>query len=502
MNQRLQKQQILLNYSEILKSWYIYIDQISFCFAMLDLQIPYEILPIEYNFPTHLELSSYKDKVIPKVLHYHRKLNAHGYIETVGISEIDVAVENANRLISEFRKNRINNKIFWDFRYKYYPDLGSGVGSRGDYLEYRKKILYPFFYFFGNKKILDVGCGDLELTHLAECTSYLGIDVSPYAINLAKTKRPDWKYLIGDISYLKETCLKEEKFDLVYCGAVIIHQSTQDKYYKLIKDLVDRTKDTLIIEGYETPPKYVSDITFYYEPLTTTLRKFPHIASIECLGMYRDLHIIMVRKKNLGANSYPFKDLINNIYQNPDREILRDLVQFSLEILKYFPRPKSRIYEYPFIIKEAGDVFKKKILEIEAGINPLPLYFSNKGAIVVTVGNADFILDPLNPNFWNEWGYIDYSHFDKRIKSLNIDAIYIDKLKNYSFESFDIVYSVSTLEHIPAFKRKYLIKKVCKMIKKRGYLLLTVNLIPNTNFLWNYCMGKLIESKFTLWNNR
>ncbi len=59
----------------------IHVDQISFLLAVHELAIPVHNLALTYNYPAQLGHSMFKSGS-PRVLHYHRNLNANGTIDT------------------------------------------------------------------------------------------------------------------------------------------------------------------------------------------------------------------------------------------------------------------------------------------------------------------------------------------------------------------------------------------------------------------------------------
>jgi hypothetical protein len=289
----------LLEQKNLLGEYLKHADQMGFCFAMLELDIPYEALDLKYNFPMHLPPETFVGITsAPYVLHFHWLVDPHGLIENIGNPLIDSAINIVNDFIIHYRRQGYSNKIFWDFRYRYHKDLGSGVGSRGENISIRRDVIYPLLEKFGKKSILDVGCGDLELLKDATLENYLGIDLSEHALNLCMQKRPDWDF--------KKTTAHdlEGQFDVVICSHVLIHQPTVDFYNALITSLVDRCCNTLLVEAYDEPPHFTSDITYYYEPITQSLQRDSRITSIKNIGECRDTAIIIAtvnQKKGLKA---------------------------------------------------------------------------------------------------------------------------------------------------------------------------------------------------------
>jgi hypothetical protein len=77
--------------------WIDHVDQVSWAFAVLHLQLPFEELPVEYNFPSVIAKKipdgTYKR---PIVLHHHNDLDLDGRIRLTGITEVDRTIAYAN----------------------------------------------------------------------------------------------------------------------------------------------------------------------------------------------------------------------------------------------------------------------------------------------------------------------------------------------------------------------------------------------------------------------
>lgn len=103
------------------------------------------------------------------------------------------------------------------------------------------------------KKILDVGCG--EGTKLDSLTNKkqntVGIDISRYAINLAKKKYPHIKFVYTSNEKLP---FKNQEFDLVYSTFVLEH--TQDHYLflqEMIRVLKPKGKLIILCPNFGSP---------------------------------------------------------------------------------------------------------------------------------------------------------------------------------------------------------------------------------------------------------
>ena len=103
--------QALTDRRELLQQWVNHIDQVSWAFAMMKLDLPFSELPIEYNFPTPLA-SKLPENCCgkPVVLHYHRAIDHKGRIKRTGVRSVDEVIERVNRVIPE--PNTLWAKLF------------------------------------------------------------------------------------------------------------------------------------------------------------------------------------------------------------------------------------------------------------------------------------------------------------------------------------------------------------------------------------------------------
>lgn len=92
--------QTLVANRQIMQRWGNHIDQVSWAFAMLQLQLPFAELPLEYNFPIglagKLPEGSYGR---PVVLHHHNAIRRNGRIRKSGVALVDQSIDEANRRI-------------------------------------------------------------------------------------------------------------------------------------------------------------------------------------------------------------------------------------------------------------------------------------------------------------------------------------------------------------------------------------------------------------------
>ncbi len=266
-----------------------HVDQMSFSLATHDLSIPIKNITRKYNFPVHLSIEK---TGYPAVLHYHRSVSKVGLIEFNGACDADFqrAIQEANQLIG----GCFNNKVFWSFRYKAFPELGSGVGSREQNLEYKRALLHQLG-IEESPSILDVGCGDLEVIKTLNLHRYTGIDVSTNAIEIAQKKRPDLKFML----YTGKNDALIPAADTVLCFEVLIHQKTSEEYSKIINFLAQKTQRRLIVSGYTEKQVHhdQNHMISYHESLFDSLRKTGKFSTISKVGSHPGIDVVLAEVK-------------------------------------------------------------------------------------------------------------------------------------------------------------------------------------------------------------
>jgi SAM-dependent methyltransferase len=258
-----------------------HIDQVSFALAMRDLQENVQHLDLAWNYPTNVPPHLLPD-IFPQIIHYHAELTSRLKLKTIGLSRPDAEIARFNEHIENFVQQNLLNSVWWNFRYFVDPELGSGIGSRGANLEYKRKLLFDILGAFDDPKVVDVGCGDLEVVRSLPIKHYHGFDVAAGALEIARSKRPDWRFdRIGMDDPIEEG-------DVVLCLDVLIHQPTREQFLGMITKLSAAARRRLVVAGYDEPPSPAasSEITRYYLPISEALRLTGAFSSITVVGRY------------------------------------------------------------------------------------------------------------------------------------------------------------------------------------------------------------------------
>jgi hypothetical protein len=174
-------------------------------------------------------------------------------------------------------------------------------------------------------------------------------------------------------------------------------------------------------------------------------------------------------------------------------EMLQQLVDLSRSTFGWYSRTITRSFEGPWIVERIGDLPRQRILDIGAGISPVPLLLARDGARVVTIDNHRKLCDPdtENPRKWNDWGFLDYAQFDSRITSRHADVLTAD----FERRAFTTVYSMSVVEHMTAEVRCAMWPRVHHWLDDAGLLLLTLDLVPGTERLWDLAEGQRVDAQ-------
>ena len=279
-----------LDRTDLFGNFAAHADQVSFALAMREFDERVMLLDLSWNYPTHIGTTVRLPDLSPNILHYHREMTPQMTLKPTGVELVDRAIEALNTRIAGFVRKRLINSIFWDFRYAAAPELGSGLGSRGEHLEYKRELLVGLLRSAPNSSVVDVGCGDLEVTRHLTVGDYTGLDVSETALRLARQKRPDWKFQLITAGDPIPTA------DVVICLDVLIHQPDEQALLSLVERLARASRRTLLVSGYEELPTFTSELTRYFEPLSQVLRRTGAFADIKPLGRYRDTTVFAASK--------------------------------------------------------------------------------------------------------------------------------------------------------------------------------------------------------------
>lgn len=92
----------LLAKPALMAQWHRNLDQISFCMALNELNLPLSILNNSWNFPTHIDLPHVAER--PWILHHHCDINNQGYLNVMRNDKIQLVAGQVNSAIKNIRE--------------------------------------------------------------------------------------------------------------------------------------------------------------------------------------------------------------------------------------------------------------------------------------------------------------------------------------------------------------------------------------------------------------
>jgi len=164
-------------------------------------------------------------------------------------------------------------------------------------------------------------------------------------------------------------------------------------------------------------------------------------------------------------------------------QIVEQLKDISKKYFNWQTTHFSRWWEYEWIVRHISLKDGMRMLDAGTGKSPIPLYFAERGALVITVDNG-------KPDEGDEWGYIDYQKFHPNVQSFNSD---FSQLPQIAKGELDIITCISVLEHLPAKDRQRAWKEFARMLQLGGNLVLTLDLQLDGFHLWNHSRGQEVE---------
>jgi SAM-dependent methyltransferase len=172
-------------------------------------------------------------------------------------------------------------------------------------------------------------------------------------------------------------------------------------------------------------------------------------------------------------------------------DLLRGLMQISRETFGFYTR------YFPFTIKHGWAAAElealspgSRALEIGAGLSPLPVFLARREVLVDCVDNSDLIRQLPPKDDWNEWGFFDYGSLHPNLAAYNCSILDFEPRWTY-----DAVYAIGVLAHMLAAERERTIRQCKAWLAPGGRLLVTLALVPSTEFLWNLSSGQEFESR-------
>jgi len=132
---------------------------------------------------------------------------------------------------------------YWENRYA--AGGTSGAGSAGRLADFKARVLNDFVEQHDIKRVIEFGCGDGSQLALARYPQYVGVDVSPTAIELCRSRfagNPDMRFF-----HASERPRFRARYDLVLSLDVILHLVDDRIYQEYMEDLRGHASKYIIV---------------------------------------------------------------------------------------------------------------------------------------------------------------------------------------------------------------------------------------------------------------
>jgi cyclopropane fatty-acyl-phospholipid synthase-like methyltransferase len=182
-------------------------------------------------------------------------------------------------------------------------------------------------------------------------------------------------------------------------------------------------------------------------------------------------------------------DLARARTEAPRPDLLDELAAAGRAVFGFFPNHYPHTLNYPWMLERVEPLPPgARVLDVGAGVSPLPIVLARRGILVESVDKSSKVRTMPVRTDWNEWGFFDYSVVDARIQSYHRDV-----REHVPAQPYDRVYSVGALAHMTRAEREETVGLVSQWLKPGGRLLLAIDLLPKSDFLWNRSWGVEVE---------
>lgn len=123
---------------------------------------------------------------------------------------------------------------------------------------------------------------------------------------------------------------------------------------------------------------------------------------------------------------------------------------------------------------------RSRILDFGTGVSPVPIYLAEQGLLVDCVDNSDLVRTLPPDKAWNDWGFFDYSTLHPNLAAYNCSIVDFEPLHAY-----EVIYSISAIAHFRSAVREQTLRNCAAWLAFGGRLILVIDLIPETDALWN-----------------
>lgn len=241
----------LLDRSELLEEWTVYVDQVAMALGLAAEGINSHPLEVQWNTPTHDKTRIPEDPPRPAVLHYHQEVDPDGLIRPVGNSSIDGQIKVANAAVQ-----RIWGKADPQVTQERWL-AGTRQATQSIPLPDRQRALISTVQkALEGESVLEVEGDGVSVAS--------GLDLPGYR-RVERSAVPPEGALPADLT--------------IGLGLLPFVQD-EDEYRTILDSLWKSTNQAMIVEGYEDCFGALDPGTYFHEPVSTTLKSLAPDAEI------------------------------------------------------------------------------------------------------------------------------------------------------------------------------------------------------------------------------
>lgn len=457
----------LLDRSELLEEWTVYVDQVAMALALAGENIESAPLDVRWNTPTHDPSRIPPDAPEPAVIHYHQEVDRQGRIRMSGTASIDRRIEAVNRAIGE-----VWAQASPDSTHRKWLALTESEAVTDGEADELRSILVALLVALEPATVLELGAVGNAVSRGMTFEHYLGIDLS------------------GNAN--RTVAQHEAEADLTLCLDQLTHPMNGADYRELVELVWRTTRQALVVSGYEDPDRIDDPAVQYHEPLSVTLQRVAPTAEIYPVATNRSVTTFVVLRapEDNHPRDYAPGTLAPLVDRHPDPLSLITMRLHARRTTGFYPDHAPRLWEYPVVAQLVAEHLPpgSRLVDVGAGVTPLAPFLTSRGYVVDTVDPSPIIRTwPPQPE-WNEWDFLDYGAAGLARRSWNC---VLGDLPTWP--PFDGIYSISVIEHVPAKVRRALLADISARTRLGGLVVLTIDLVHGGDELWNLNLGVEVE---------
>jgi hypothetical protein len=465
----------LLDRSELLEEWTVYADQVAMALALAAETIEWHSLDVGWNTPTHDQTRIPPDPPRPHMLHYHQEVDPSGLIKSVGRPSIDSQVEIANSAIAKVFDEAAPVATLRRWRAAGQLHATLPADPRGALSSLAASLLLP--------SVLEIAEPGRSVTEGLPTGERRVALPSIDAIEAARS---------GLLSGDDTDGPQEHRADLIVALDVLERVASAVEYRRMVEVLWDTTGRGLVVSGFTDSFGEPGAGEYYHEPLLLTLSLVAPNAEVYPIAADGSSETVAVLRapdhphpRDFGSTT--LEPLVDRV---PDPAALLTMRLAARTSTGFYPDHSPRLWEYPVVARLVTEHLApgSRVVDVGAGVSPLTPYLSSRGYLVETVDPSPIRRDWSDHLEWNEWHFLDYEAAGLASRSWNCT---LDRIPSRPF--FDGAYSVSVIEHVPAEQRRTLLADISARTRIGALVVLTIDLQPGTDDLWNYNLGVQVD---------